>query len=418
LHEFKLRGQQWELFNLMQSDINCCFVVSIRSGKTLLCFLHAVQECLQKENINVVYIAPTNQMLRNIMVREFLPYLTDAPYCEVTDTEVRFTNGSRIFFLSAEKPERLRGITIDLAIADECATMKESVVTELINRTARTPGRQQGKVVMITTPHGKNWFHDFIHGSEDHSGILDNEFWHYRKYDAFEMKVIDKETIERLRETKDEVSFNQDVMCDFAEVRGKIFKNWKEQYIRNVQYDKSKPLYIGMDFNYDPMTAIIAHKVGDSFHIFDEIYLRYSETEEVCEEIKARYGLPGMFIFPDASGGAASAVGGKSRTNHKILKKHFGDCLKHQSKNPPVLDTINEVNELLRQGRITISPKCKNLIKTMDNYSWKEGSNQPDKNGYDHMADCMRYLVHGVFPIRREVDLASQPQTWNQVVRG
>ena len=34
-------------------------------------------------------------------------------------------------------------------------------------------------------------------------------------------------------------------------------------------------------------------------------------------------------------------------------------------------------------------------------YVYKEGTRQPDKdNGFDHMADCIRYITHKLHPLR------------------
>lgn len=420
-YEYTLKGKQWELFELMQGDRNCAFTVSIRSGKTLMCFLYMVQECLSRPNVNVVYLAPTQTMLKNIFVREHVVKLQGTPYCEVTDGEVRFANGSRMIWLSAEKPERLRGLTVDVAVADECATMKPDVVTELINRTTATPGRKQGKVILITTPAGKNWYYDFIYGSDDEKGIINNSYWHYRKYDAYEMKVISEAAIDRLRETKDEVSYEQDVMCNFSEVKGRIFKNFSEKdHVGNSMYDKHKPLLVGADFNYGMMAWIIAQKKPDGgINIIDELALKYSSTEEACNELNNRYNYPAVIMFPDASGGQHTAAGGKSRTNFKIIKKILGDgVIKVGAKNPPVLDTINEVNEAFKNNLITINPKCKYLLKACLNYKWKEGmTNVPDKDDVnDHHADSLRYLIHNLYPIRREQQVGA-PTHWNHVMK-
>jgi hypothetical protein len=38
---------------------------------------------------------------------------------------------------------------------------------------------------------------------------------------------------------------------------------------------------------------------------------------------------------------------------------------------------------------------------------------QPDKDsGYDHMPDAARYLVSALYPIRKTIDVAQQPQTF------
>jgi hypothetical protein len=48
---------------------------------------------------------------------------------------------------------------------------------------------------------------------------------------------------------------------------------------------------------------------------------------------------------------------------------------------------------------LVIDPKCKNLRNSILKYVYKEGTRIPLKdNVHDHMADCLRYLVNGMFP--------------------
>jgi hypothetical protein len=73
-----------------------------------------------------------------------------------------------------------------------------------------------------------------------------------------------------------------------------------------------------------------------------------------------------------------------------------------------VKDGVNAVNSLfcnsLGERNLMISPKCKKLIESMEKFTYKEGTSQPDKtSGYDHMADALRYLVDSTFPIRMPI---------------
>ena len=48
-------------------------------------------------------------------------------------------------------------------------------------------------------------------------------------------------------------------------------------------------LLVGMDFNVDPMTAVVAHRVGAQCHISAEIVLPNSNTFEMMQELLRRY---------------------------------------------------------------------------------------------------------------------------------
>ena len=56
------------------------------------------------------------------------------------------------------------------------------------------------------------------------------------------------------------------------------------------------------------------------------------------------------------------------------------------------------------EHRLFIHPRCKQLVKSLEGLTYKEGTNQPDKAaGLDHMTDALGYLVHGTFPINSDV---------------
>ena len=47
-------------------------------------------------------------------------------------------------------------------------------------------------------------------------------------------------------------------------------------------------LRVGMDFNVDPMSAVLWSKAGDEMHVWDMIELRNSGTEEMATELRRR----------------------------------------------------------------------------------------------------------------------------------
>ena len=64
------------------------------------------------------------------------------------------------------------------------------------------------------------------------------------------------------------------------------------------------------------------------------------------------------------------------------------------------------------ERNIYIDPQCKNLVKSLERQTYKEGTTQPNKDdGYDHMNDAIGYLVDYLCPIKKQYDVA-QPTRW------
>ena len=114
-----------------------------------------------------------------------------------------------------------------------------------------------------------------------------------------------------------------------------------------------------------------------------------------------------MDVYPDPAGRQRRTSAALGATDLSILES-YGFNVIAPRRAPAVVDRINEVNAMLEnsaeEARLFIHPRCKQLIKSLEGLTYKDGTNQPDKtSGLDHMADALGYLVHGTFPINNEV---------------
>ena len=172
----------------------------------------------------------------------------------------------------------------------------------------------------------------------------------------------------------------------------------RDQHVKEFDRDFSRPVWCGMDFNVDPYTACFGYVVGDHLYIFDEFYEQDFNTHKAAEKIAIKYGTQ-MTIVPDYSGtGRRTSANGE--TDHKILRNR-GFVVK-SSTNPFRIDRYNCVNSLLERGKVTIHPRCKYLIRDLEQVCYKEGDNVPDISNKDltHSSDGFGYLVYKLFPIK------------------
>jgi hypothetical protein len=176
-----------------------------------------------------------------------------------------------------------------------------------------------------------------------------------------------------------------------------------------------------MDFNIDPMSAVVAIRKNNDLCIIDEIRLFSSNTAEIVEEIKSRYGHRKIWVYPDpASRQRKTSAGG---TTDLTILQNAGFIVKCPNSHNPVRDGINAVNSRLLNDRKEVNmyfdPKCKATIEAMEKFTYKEGTSQPDKqSGYDHMADALRYAVDYMFPIKKDTDHIVQPARWGHKTTG
>jgi PBSX family phage terminase large subunit len=151
---------------------------------------------------------------------------------------------------------------------------------------------------------------------------------------------------------------------------------------------------VGMDFNVQPMTAVCCYYINKTFYIVDEVFLENSDTFKMASELKNR-GYKGSRVYPDSTGANRKTSG---RSDHAILKEDGFTVV--ETRNPFVTDRVNNVNRLLRDGKIIIDPKCKKLINDLEKVTWKNDDlDQKTDKMLTHISDALGYLCHAIDPL-------------------
>ena len=391
-------------------------VAGRRFGKTHLsirelCF-HA-----RKPNQEVWYVAPTYRQAKQIVWRKLKYKLQDLNWAKkINESEltILLKNGSVISLKGADNADSLRGVGLDFMVMDEFADVDEEAWTEVLRPTLAD---KQGKALFIGTPKGiGNWAHDLYTMPLEQPNV-----WASFQYTTIDGGQVKEEEIESAKRDLDERTFRQEFLATFETYSGRIYYAFDRK--DNCQPPESVDIsmvYIGMDFNIDPMSAVVAVRQGDNLYVIDEIRMFSSNTTEIVEEIKTRYGKSKVFVYPDpaARQRKTSAAGATDLT----ILSNAGFIVKAPNAHTPVRDRINAVNSKLKDAKgirhLFIHPKCKYTIEGLERHTYKEGTSQPDKdNGYDHMMDALGYMVDYMFPVRRDIDPATRiPQRWGHAL--
>ena len=360
-------------------------------------------------NKKIFYVAPTYRQAKQILWDDLKAKMINCRWAKKineSDLTITLVNGSKIHLRSADNADSLRGISIDFLVMDECAMIDHKTWTEVL-RPALSD--RQGHAMFITTPKGRNWIYDLWQGAHAQND------WMPFSYTTLEGGNVPAEEIEAAREDLDERSFKQEYEASFINYQGQIYYNWDPMLHlqhKPVVIPRHEILHVAMDFNIDPLVAAVCRINGDEIHVIDEININGSNTMEMAEELKRRYPDNRIWVYPDASGQARKTSSNTS--DHNILRA-AGFTLKVKGINPPVKDRLAAVNASLKSGtgqvRLTVEPKCKNVISCISKQTYKEGTQIPDKSsGFDHFNDALGYLVHWVNPIKRPVERSKGPE--------
>ena len=383
-------------------------VAGRRFGKTFLSTGELLKAAVGGKNRNCWYVAPTYGSAKEI-AWDMLIHTIPREYISKTNESslmLRLINGSVISLKGAEKPNNVRGRALDFVVLDEFADMKPEAWYEVIRPSLSD---RNGSAVFIGTPKGRNHFYDLwakgMDGADD---------WTSFQYTTLEGGNVPESEVEAARHDLDERTFNQEYCAEFVTYSGLIYYAFSRELSVSDYVEDNAPLHVGMDFNLDPMSAVICIRKGGKLYAIDEIVMYGSNTDEMVAELKNRYPNRQTIIYPDpASRQRKTSAGG--RTDLSILQ-NAGFSVKAKNSHALVRDRINAVNSRLLSSNgerhLFVSPKCKQTIKSLERQTYKEGTSIPNKDdGYDHMNDALGYLVEFLFPVRTEYD-TPQPTRW------
>lgn len=383
-------------------------VAGRRFGKTFLSTGELIKAAVGKSGSHCWYVAPTYKAAKEIAWGMLIDTIPPEYIGKSNETSLTLTliNGSTISLKGAEKPDNLRGRSLDFCVLDEFADMRKEAWYEVIRPSLSD---RKGSALFIGTPKGRNHFYDLWAKGAD-----DEQDWSAFQYTTIDGGNVDADEIEAAKRDLDERTFNQEYNAQFVNYSGIIYYNFsREESVRRIKDDGST-LHIGMDFNLDPMSAVVSIRDGGDIRVIDEIVIYGSNTDEVVDEIRSRYGNRPTVIYPDpASRQRKTSAGG--RTDLSILQ-NAGFTVKSKTSHSPIRDRINSVNSRLKSAdgvrHIYVDPKCRQVIKCLERHTYKEGTSQPDKDsGFDHMNDALGYLVDFLYPIKRARNV-DQPSRW------
>lgn len=390
-------------------------VAGIRGGKTYAGARQATKEAWNAKGKGVYgIVAPTYNMLDRTTWVEFKEAARPFIASENDSKKIIILkNGRAVHGHSAENPDRIRNETFIGFWGDECREFKDfrKVWKILLGRVLSTKGKGFG----TTSPNSYDDIHEiFIENRKPGYGVV--------KFPTYANTYLDKAAIDTLAGDYDQKFAEQELGGEFVIFDGAVYYTFKRKEnagdlaFKVCQYDPNKPIGICADFNVDPMAwpLMQMHTRANGLkeaRFIDEIYLRNSNTPEACQIFKDRFPShkAGLVLYGDATGQARHSS--SNVTNWKIIQNElgrYGITMRVPSKNPAERDRVNAMNGLIcntkGDRRLLVHPKCKNLIRDLEQVSFKEGTTQIDKTkdfSLTHASDAAGYMCEREFSLNK-----------------
>jgi Terminase large subunit, T4likevirus-type, N-terminal len=376
------------------------FVVVVagrRWGKTQLALWRLVTHAFSGGSRLCYYLAPNCRQAKRVAWGALQQLIPIAARRRTSHQEllIELPNSSVIQLLGTDHPDSLRGVGLDFVVLDEFGNMDAETWPTVVR--PMLPDRR-GHALFIGTPQSYNHFYALYMAAKS------RENWATYHFRTDEGGYVPPDELAMLRAEMDHKRYAQEFEASFGNLDTRVYYAFdRDLNVTDLPLLPNAPLLIGMDFNINPMTAVIAQRAADQCHVIDEIVLPNSNTQQMMQEISRRYqGREGV-VHPDPSGMARKTSAPVGETDFSIIQRAGWPVYSQQSPYP-LVDRLNTVNGMLcnAQGtrRLLISRSCNHLIKALDCLTFKEGTKIPDRrSGLDHITDALGYLIMGVFPM-------------------
>lgn len=298
--------------------------------------------------------------------------------------------GAEVLCKSMDNFNTLRGIEIGSFWIDEVRDLKEEAFLVLLGRLRdRNVQVHQGR--LTSSPSGFDWLFDWF----DPNGEKNTEEFGLTTATSYDNPFLPDGYLETLAAQYGKDFFKQEVLAEWVNLTaGKCYYAFdREKNIRPIQ-KRSGSVLVGMDFNVNPMTAVVAQVQNGKICIFDEVFDENSSTPKMCHEL-IKKGYKGARVYPDSTGKNRKTSGVSDFT----ALKDSGFQIE-STRNPIVFDRVNNINRLLEQGKIIIDPRCKKLINDLEKVSWKGNAiNKLSDPMLSHISDSLGYLCWKLDPM-------------------
>lgn len=344
------------------------------------------------KNIDCGFYLPTYGLIHSVAIPRFEEILTEMDIkFKLNISQLVFkTRYGKIILRNMSKPSSIIGFSHGYANIDEADTLPQkqakAVFNKIIARNRQIlPNGEQNQLDITTTPEGFGFVYNFAvkEASEDKLLIQgktsDNKFLPSEYIKSLEAQY----TAEELN------AYVNGIFCNLTS--GTVYKSYKrDKYNTNRIALHNEPLYIGMDFNIEKMSAIVYVIDGGAMYAVDQIINKY-DTEDLANAIREVYPTNEIEINPDASCRARSSAG---LSDYDILiDEKYNFNVNARRKNPEISHRIRAVNKSFEIGKLFVNlEKCPALADALEQQAYDKGL--PDKkSGVDHILDACGYCV-------------------------
>jgi PBSX family phage terminase large subunit len=362
------------------------FCGGLGGGKTFAGAVWVIKMILTYPKTNGFITANSYRQLRSATLATLFGLLDDLgiKYRYRINEGVLLVNDVTIYTVSMENYDHVRGIEVGWAWSDECAYYHQMGFNVLMGRIRDKKGPSYWRGT--TTPNGFNWLYDVFVANP----LPDSEVIYASTMEN--AANLSSGYVELLETQYDTRLAAQELHGQFVNLNaGLAYHAFDRNKNCANRLHSNGPIYLGLDFNVNPLCGVFLFEEDGKLFVFDEMHLEHSHTFQAAKEVLKRYPTDRIQVVADETG--AKRKTNSAKTDHQILAQSGLDV--KPFRNPAVKDRINNVNRHLEQGNLFIHPRCTRLINELEQMAVdnKDAS-------MSHLSDALGYAVWYLKPMR------------------
>ena len=402
---------------LAMKDKYPAFVAGFGTGKSEVMADSAILDSLEGGSASIIALyEPTYDLTRLILAPRIQQKLTDwgVRYTYNKSDNSIMTSSSQFgdFILrTLDNPDRIVGYEAFRSKVDELDTLKmekaEMVWQKIIARNRQNPstyqnmtGKPKNTVSVFSTPEGfKFMYNQWVKKSPPG--------YAYIQASTYSNPFLPEDYVQSLRDTYPPQLIEAYLEGKFVNLSsGSIYADFdRVKNHSDIVEDGKEPLFIGLDFNVNNMSASIHVKRGNNAILVDEIE-GVRDTPTMIGILEDRYTGRKLNIYPDSSGNNnKSNQAGLTDISQLRAAKFTVRCKKA---NPRVRDRINCVNAMVCSGSgerryFVNTNRCPVATDCLEQQTFDKNGEPDKKSNNDHLPDSIGYFLTFDYPISKPI---------------
>lgn len=343
-----------------------------------------------------IIVYPTLKQARSLFIEPFKELLRSVGISyEYRSSEGRLTTAYGIIDIyTMQKAERIVGEEYTYGGVDELDVESTSIAKLTVEKIlGRLRGNEKVIFYAVTTPEGYKFAYKFFVEEYDDTKKL-------IRAKSTDNPYLSKAYIRSLIKQYDKERVKQYICGEFVNLVGTraIYNFNRDVHTKPIGIGdySDGDLWIGMDFNVNPMTAVITRafvnrrtQTLESLIVVGEISLPNSNTRKMIEHINTIFPNKRLNFVVDVSGNQRHT--NAEATDIQIIKSYGHNVF---AKRVLERQKIDNLNLMLSEGTIVVSKNAKLLIRDLEAVVIGK-DNKIDKSNQDltHSLDALGYLA-------------------------